>query len=229
MSAALKARRSGRTSEAGFTLVELLVALALFGLLSVALFGSIRMGMASWTRGTARADQVDQTLHAQNLLRGLIEEAYPLFLADVPAGGHADFAGTSQSLDFLAPTPIARGVGGRSRFRIAIARSREAMNLVLTSTVELAWPEQTAQPITTVLLAGVADVQFSYFGAVGADRAAAWHDAWRGQASLPQLLRVRVRYADGDSRNWPELLIAPRITADVSCVYDPLTNRCRGR
>src|SRR5262249_53093016 len=174
--------------------------------------------MAAWTRGTTRADHVDQILHAQNLLRELIEDAYPLFLPDVPANGHVDFDGTSQSLDFLAPTPIARGIGDRSRFRIAIARRGEAAALVLTSTAELAWPEQSAQPITTMLLAGVGDVQFSYFGVTSTDHAAAWHDTWRRQSTLPPLLRVRVRFVEGDARIWPELLVAPRITADVRCV-----------
>jgi len=224
-----RARRVERSSEAGFTLVELLVALALFGLLSTALFGSIRLGMAAWTRGTTRADQVDQTLHAQNLLRALIEEAYPLFLPEVPVGGHIDFDGTRHSLDFLAPTPIARGTGGRSRFGLATARNGETAELVLTSTVELDWGERGAQPVSTVLLAGVAEVELSYFGATGADRVASWHDAWRGQSALPQLLRIGLRFADGDARRWPELVIIPRITADVSCHFDPLTNGCRGR
>jgi general secretion pathway protein J len=227
MSAA--AKRIDRTGEAGFTLVELLVALALFGLLSTALFGSIRFGMTAWMRGTTRADQVDQILHAQNLLRGLIEEAYPLFRPAVPFGGHVEFDGTQQSLDFLSSTPIARGADGRSRFRLAIERRGDGANLVLTSSLELAWPERGAQPVGAVLLAGVGGVELSYFGVTGADRIATWHDAWRGQSTLPQLTRIRVRFAGGDSRIWPELVIAPRLTADVGCVYDPLTNRCRGR
>ena len=144
--------------------------------------------MTAWTRGTTRADQVDQILHAQNLLRGLIEEAYPLFLPEVPFGGHLDFDGTRQSLDFLSPTPIARGTAGRSRYRLATERRGDASDLVLTSSVELAWPEPGAQPTGAVVLAGVGDVDFGYFGVTGADRAPAWHDAWRRQSAPPQLV-----------------------------------------
>jgi general secretion pathway protein J len=46
---------------------------------------------------------------------------------------------------------------------------------------------------------------------------------------MPQLLRIQVRFTEGDSRTWPDLVIAPRITADVGCVYDQLTQQCRGR
>jgi general secretion pathway protein J len=185
--------------------------------------------MTAWTRGTARADQVDQTLHAQTLLRGLLEEAYPLFLPEVPVGGHVDFEGTPQSLDFLAPTPIARAAAGRSRYRLATERRGDAADLVLTSSVELAGPEPGAAPVGAVLLAGVGDVEFGYFGMTGADRVPAWHDAWRGQTAPPQLVRLRVRFANGDGRSWPELVVAPRITADVGCRHDPLTNHCQGR
>jgi general secretion pathway protein J len=229
MSTSARFCRAARKSEAGFTLVELLVALALFGLLSVALFGSIRFGMTAWLHGTARADQVGQTLQAQNLLRRLIEDAYPLFLPEVPSGGHVDFDGSRQSLELLAPTPIARSTAGRSRFRFATERRDTTVDLVLTSSIELAWTEQGPPPISAVVLAGVGDVEFSYFGATGSDRAPTWHEAWHGQSMLPELMRVRVRFADGDLRIWPELLIAPKITADVGCLYDPLTSRCRGR
>jgi general secretion pathway protein J len=218
-----------RNGEAGFTLVELLVALALFGLLSLALFGSVRVGMAAWTRGTARVDQVDQSLHVQSLLRRLIEESYPLFLPDESTGGRLDFAGTSRSLNLLAPTPIALGSGGRSRLNLAVERRAGSVDLLLTSALELAWPERGPQPIATVLLAGADDVEFAYFGMQRSNRAAAWHNSWSGQSALPALVRIRVRFAAGDSRIWPELLIAPRIAADVGCLYDLATDRCRGR
>ena len=73
------------------------------------------------------------------------------------------------------------------------------------------------------------DVEFGYFGVTGFDRVPAWHDAWRGQSAPPQLVRIRVRFASDDARTWPELVVAQRITADVGCRYDPLTNRCQGR
>jgi hypothetical protein len=40
---------------------------------------------------------------------------------------------------------------------------------------------------------------------------------------------VRVRFAHGDERLWPDLLVAPLVSADVGCVYDALSQLCRGR
>ena len=45
MRAAAEIARADDPSEAGFTLVELLVAIALLGILTVALFGSLRFGV----------------------------------------------------------------------------------------------------------------------------------------------------------------------------------------
>src|SRR5580698_2040711 len=99
-------------SSAGFTLVELLIALLLFSLLSVALFGSIRAGTAAWGRATSNADESDHGLHAQDLLRHLIEDAYPHFLSDNAKGGHVEFSGSESTLSFLSDAPMVLGNGG---------------------------------------------------------------------------------------------------------------------
>jgi prepilin-type N-terminal cleavage/methylation domain-containing protein len=56
MTAAAETASVHDAGEAGFTLVELLVAIALLGILNIALFGSLRFGVSAWGRGTARAD-----------------------------------------------------------------------------------------------------------------------------------------------------------------------------
>ena len=87
----------------------------------------------------------------------------------------------------------------------------------------------TGSAVRKVLLANVQSVELSYFGKGRSDRAAAWHPRWVGERALPQAVRIRVRFAEGDGRHWPELVVAPRIAVDVGCVYDPLTKQCRGR
>ena len=81
----------------------------------------------------------------------------------------------------------------------------------------------------TILMPNVEEVALSYFGKKRSDRAAAWHDTWTAEPGLPRLVRVTVRLPAGDTRLWPDLITSPRITADVGCIHDPLTKRCRGR
>jgi general secretion pathway protein J len=215
--------------EAGFTLVEVLVAVTLLSLLSMALFSSVRFGVTAWQRGTERADQIHTSMAVQEVLRRLIGEAYPLLLSDGAGNGRVDFAGTATSLDFLAPVPVALASGGRARFTLAIDRHGDLSDLVLTSRPELADGDAKTGLQRKTVLATIEAADFSYFGAARSERAAQWRDHWSGEMTLPALVRVRVRFARRDPRLWPDLAIAPRITADVGCVYDPLTKLCRGR
>lgn len=224
-----RTQASDHEAEAGFTVVELLVALTLLSFLSVALFGTLRFGFTAWTRGGAHAEASEQIAMAQEALRRLIADAYPLFLSADPRNLHIAFDGTSGSLAFLAPTPLAIGGGGGSRFVLSTERHGRGTDLVLAAKPELAEPDDATTAIKKTLLADAQAVEFSYLGRRRSDPAAQWHDAWTGETEMPALVRVQVRFAADDPRLWPELMIAPRIGADVGCVYDSLTKRCRGR
>jgi general secretion pathway protein J len=206
-----------------------LVALVLLGLLSMTLFSSVRFGVTAWQRGGERSDQIHTSMLVQDLLRRLIGQAYPLVLADGTGNGRVDFAGSAASLDFLAPVPVALASGGRARFKLAIERRGDGADLVLASRPELAAGDAATELSRKTLLATIESAELSYFGAAPSDQAARWHDRWSGALTLPTLVRIRVRFARSDPRLWPDLTIAPRITADVSCEYDPLTKLCRGR
>jgi general secretion pathway protein J len=214
-----------RRNQAGFTLIEALVAVTLLGLLSVALAGGLRFGVDAWARGSAHSDQLSRTTVVQGLLRRVVGETYPYFLFNA----YVDFEGTSESLAFLASAPVVLGGSGRSRFRLSITKHDGLSDLVLTSQAELAAADAPSTIEKKTLLASTAFVEFAYFGKWRSEANAQWHDRWTGQSALPQLLRIQVRFPEGDTRLWPDLVIAPRVAVDIGCVYDPLTRQCRGR
>jgi general secretion pathway protein J len=216
-------------NQAGFTLVEALVAVTLLSLLSIVLTRGLSFGIDAWARGSAHSDQLSRTLAVQGLLRDVMGQAYPYFLSSDPTRPYVDFEGTSQSLALLAPAPVALGGAGRSRFRLSTAKRNGLSDLTMTSREELATADGPSTVEKKTLLAGAASIEFAYFGTLRSETAARWHDQWTGQTALPRLLRIQVRFPEGDTRPWPDLVIAPRITADVGCVYDELTQQCRGR
>lgn len=215
-------------SEAGFTLVELLVALALFSLLVTLLFDNIRFGLHAWQRGSAHIEHVEHSMVSQDLVRRLIGNLYPMVVTE---GGppRIDFDGSKDGVSLLGSAPIVANGGGRFRFRFSVERHQERTDLVMRSTPELADPQESSMTTRTLLLSDIDRAEFSYLGEAAAGRSVQWSDHWTRRSDVPKLVRVRVVFRSGDERVWPELLVAPRIAADVSCIYDPITMRCRGR
>jgi general secretion pathway protein J len=219
----------GVGNEAGFTLVELLVALALFSLLVTLLFDNVRFGLQSWQHGSAHAEHFERTMISQDLLRRVIGNTYPMLVADSGTQPRIDFDGTKDTVSLLGTAPIAASGGGRFSFKIFAERRQDRTDVIMSATPELANPNDSSMTTKTLLLSDIDRVEFSYLGEAPSERVAQWNDNWTKRSDLPRLVRVRVAFRSGDARLWPELLIAPHITADVSCIYDPMTMRCRGR
>jgi general secretion pathway protein J len=224
---AIVGRHSG--GEAGFTLVELLVGLALFSLLATLLFDNVRFGLRAWQRASANAEQFERSMISQDLLRRSIGNLYPMMVTNDALQQQIDFEGTKEAVSFLGNAPIASNGGGRFRFNVFVERRQAQADLVVSSTPELAGSNDQSMTTRTLLVSGIDRAEFSYFGETATERKLQWTDSWTKRSDIPRLVRLRVGFRSGDAQLWPDLLIAPRILADVSCVYDPITTRCRGR
>lgn len=201
---------SARRRPGGFTLVELLVGLALFALISILLAGGLRFGIRAWEVGRERAEPTDEVGLAQNLLRRELGEA-ALQRDDRDA---STFAGGPDSVAFAAPLPAAAMAGESYAFLLQASAVAERTDLAL------AWKPATAASRpgegdvgSAVLLEDIAGIELAYFGATAPGRAPVWSSRWNGVAGLPQLIRLRVRFPAGDRRLWPDLFVAPRYEA----------------
>jgi len=217
-----------RHGEAGFTLVELLVALLLFALLSVALFAALRLGADTMDRIAGRQDATDQTASAQQLLTRLLTASYPEYVAMPGLHGQIAFDGEPASLSFLAPAPRTVAPGGFAVMRLAVIAAGDTRALRLSARPELAWPDAGDTTVET-LLAGASAARFAYWGPDQPDAGSSWHDQWKERPVLPALIRITVAFPPGDPRDWPALIVAPKIAADQACQFVPLTQSCLGR
>ena len=215
-------RRMGGRAGAGFTLVELLVALTLLGLLSVVLFGGLRFGTRAWEAGNARVERLAEVQAVQGVLRRRIAQAVLPEDAGAKSAfsdGPAAFSGAEDSLRFVALVPSRFGVGGFYLFELSVVDDGDGARL------ELAWrlfrPDQPGdldQPAPglggrRVLIEGIEAAKFGYYGAARAGAEAEWRERWDGAGGLPALIALEVAFPAGDPRSWPELVVAPRMAA----------------
>lgn len=206
--------------QSGFTLVELLVAIVLLGMISLALFGSIRFGARSWEAGHERLEQISEIEVAQSVLRRLLGRAREVSLFDANRRRDAvSFSGRRDAVFFAAPLPAHRGIGGAYGFALQVSDRVGGDDLVIAWRLQRPETPPSADgeyEDRTVLLSNVRDVSFAYFGAPGSGLQEDWQDVWDGSEGLPRLVRVTVDFEADDGRVWPPLTIAPALAATVS-------------
>ncbi len=212
--------------EAGFTLLELLVAMTLLALLSVALVQAIRFGTRSWHVAETVAENDSKIIETQAQIQLMVERLYPEFVNPTPTSGYILFDGRADRFTFLTPDTSNPG----SLSRVTIGEGNLGQDLVLASSkapeLDLDTPPNETHG---VLLHGLRSLEISYYGKARPKDAASWHSDWRFKTLPPALIRMRVEFAENRSRTWTELIVAPHTTGDVSCVYDAVMKGCLGR
>lgn len=217
--------------QSGFTLVELLIALALLGLLSLAIFGELRFGTRVWS-ATARVDQdADAIGAAQALLRQKLAAAYPILSRATDSDRHVDFDGGPDALSFVTTLPDRAGTNiiGKLSLRAAPAPGRDGQQLLAGWRPELGVGSEQIDAVESPLVERIQSLRFAYYGQQPGRPTPEWSNRWSNLRDLPLLVGVTVTFADGDRRQWPELIVALQVRADVTCVYDPLIHDCRQR
>jgi general secretion pathway protein J len=210
---------------AGFTLLELLLAITLLGLIAVLLAGGVRLGARVWESGDVRAEEIARLEVVQTFLRRHLNQAVALRpprtrrlvrrddATGRPARVRGSFEGDGESLRFAAPAPPQFGIGGFYVMTLELEEADEGQRLVLSARPY--HPEMEERPRDdedvreSVLLKGVDDVEFSYFGSLRRREEPQWRDRWEGTRALPRLVRIHLDFAD-ERRYWPEFVAAVR-------------------
>ena len=107
--------------ESGMTLVELLVTLTLLGVLSLAMFGSVRLGARSWDVAYESGEARDEIVLAQGFLRRRLTEMVSR-TTGIGDGKDTALSGDARSLSFVAPWLGVIAQGGLYRFEVRLTK-----------------------------------------------------------------------------------------------------------
>jgi len=213
-------RNSKATDQAGFTLLELLVALTLLGLVLAVVFGELRFATRAWDATDAKLDRNGELLSVHSFVRQRFQQVHvsPQNRKEEGDESPVIFDGNSRSMVFLGTMPANISDGGFYEISLSSEIGQDGNNLFLSwrpfdedGTASVADGPDNSR----VLLRGLQEVRFSYFGRTGEDLAAQWWDIWPSRDAAPSLIRMEISFEDGDPRSWPELVVAPAIANTV--------------
>jgi len=202
----------GRAScAAGFTLLEVLGALALLALLLVGVYGGVRSAIHGVRSGSAAIARVDQIGSAQRFLRGELAQALAQPIARTDNGRPIYFAGSAHEMRYVAPLPGYLGkLGPQLQVLKLVDDGKGGQRLELQ--LALLPPDgQPPKPLgePQVLLDHIKEGGFSYRGRDAQNRALPWSADWADGSRLPELVRIRLQPHGG--YGWPELDVPLRV------------------
>ena len=190
-------RRAPHPGPGGFTLVELLVALALAGIVMVLLTDELRLASLGFDRISHKSEQLAIRRDLEDLLRRDLGSAVaaPLVASELP------FTGGPESMKFLSLSDDS----GPGLYRVELGLQGPEGEKRLMLTRRPVEPTAGRQIARAVLAAHVRGFKAFYFGAPAPNAEPRWLDRWADIRYPPTL--VRVFFDAGGAASTPPMTI----------------------
>ena len=204
-------RPQPRHGEAGFTLLEIMVAMVVLAMIVTTAFGAVRLGERSWEAGHTRSTETETMRSVAGVLQRQFNQILPLTWTQDTETTIA-FSGTREEVRFIAPAPQHRGSTGLFEYTLLVEADGDNARLVLY--YRLHDPDNDgfapdgSERQRVLLVDQLKAASFAYYGSPVADDPQDWHSQWSADAeAYPQLVHARLVTHD-QQRQWPELFLA---------------------
>jgi general secretion pathway protein J len=195
---------------AGFTLLELVIALSIVGALLAIAFGGLRMAIAAWTQGENRAEAQQHTRGITQIIGHAVGAAYP-YRGAFGEGPEKRmlFRGAEDRLEFVTQAvPFPAGVAAAfSAVVIAVEDDAQGRALVVRQRV-LPNREPFAEAAVVLRDPSIHGLELRYFVSEGN-----WAETWDAEAQqrLPPAISIRLSTSrDGRLEPLPPITVSLR-------------------
>ncbi len=206
--------------QRGFTLLEILVAMTLLGVIMVMAYGGLRAGTRASIKGEQVVNQTNQMRVAQGFIRSQIRRAMPLMIEVDDDEQMIVFEGDAQEMRFVAPMPGYLGTGGPHIQTLSFDGGNNPdliFDHQMLSYEDDVQDDDERDPV--LLLDHIERGKFSYLGLDEEGEIGEWEDEWEDHSTIPLLVKIEIEMDESHRLDWPELIISPLIDS---------TSRSRG-
>ena len=198
--------------RSGFTLLEVLFALALMAITMVAVWGALHTGARLVRGADTTIQRSDRVRAVQQFLREYLGGAQPQPYLSGPDKSARMFDGAPRQLTWVGPMPAQLGDGGLFVQTLRLLPDEDARGYTLQlSYAPLTSDTKPPAPATPeLLLDDVADGEFEYLVVTRSGESARWRDNWRSTAGLPLAIRIAIKPGWKERIAFPEMLIPVR-------------------
>ena len=203
----------------GISLVEMLIALVILGMMAALSLGGLRLGVRTWETVGQRVGTESRERIVRTFLRGALSQAMAVHgtRRDGGVAPHLLFEGDEDKLSMIAPLADHLGLGGAQWIELSVEDAEDfetGRRLVLARVPFDRQGADAAEPGEMerhVLLEGLSAVRFSYLR-ISEGGAREWVGEWADEPFLPALVRLSVE-RQGSAPPWPPLVVPLRVTA----------------
>src|SRR4051794_9264396 len=178
--------------EAGFTLLEALIATAMMAMVLTALATITAQWMPNWNRGLARLEHSEHL--ALSLERIAADLAVAEFVPPMRATRLPVFDGTEHAVSFVRTALGPNSAPGLEVVRLAETKTDEGLTFVRMQAPFAPWPGPDFNRAPLTFTDPVALLRPPYrllLSFAGTDRI--WQDTWQSQTILPKSIRLRLQ------------------------------------
>jgi prepilin-type N-terminal cleavage/methylation domain-containing protein len=196
----MKSQFSDLRSQAGFTLIELTIAMTLLALTVMILYGVFYVSHRAVEKSQGRSEDSQMLRSSGELLAGYIRSAYPYRTS--PQDPAVFFSGEEDRLEFVSA--LSSGMGGRGMSRVILSWSGAGDGLLtLQEEIPLRLDDQgTGYRNSVVLRRGVREVRIAYLDSQSEQER--WVERWQGdeKRTLPRAVRIALQGYRGEETRW---------------------------
>lgn len=199
-----------QVSVGGFTLIEMLAALTLLGLLSMGLFESFRLAQRVSVQSARVSEEMADVRITHRVVRRLL----------TGVAGPSGLRFRNGVMELVSSST--RDSPGFARHYVIETIQRP------DGLLDLRVLEKGASD-AELLIGRIRSAQWQFLSVGSSTPQRSWQTEWNSTEEKPALVRLLVSFPQGDHRRWPDLIVDTVVDEDAACEFDVVAQDCRRR